>query len=212
MTTASSSRNPLESSPVTRVATLTLSFWLLKILVTTVGDLSGDLLSITLGLGYMLSLIASAILMAVLLTYQFRIKRFQPVLYWFLILVSATLGAEISDTLGRAFHLGNTAVTLILAACWAIVLLIWYFSQGNILSSLVQRRRDEWFYWSAVIAANSLGSVLGDFFGDQLGFGLLSRTGVCVGIVAVLWLLKRFKGSNRAILFWIAFVFTRIWF
>lgn len=212
MAPASSARTPVSAHPVNRVASLTLAFWLLKILTTTVGDLSGDLLSITLDLGYVLSLVLSAIVMAGMLSYQFRIKRFQPLLYWLLILVSATLGAEISDTLGRAFHLGNGAVTLILSACWAIVLVLWYLFRGNILSSWVRNRSDECFYWGAVIAANSLGSVLGDLLGDQMGIGLLGRTGICLGILAVLWLLKRLTRFNQAILFWIAFVFTRIWF
>lgn len=197
---------------LSRVAQLTLGFWLLKFITTTVGDLSGDLLSTTLGLGYLYSLVLSAVLLATMLAYQFSIKRSHLASYWALVLISATFGAELSDALGRGLDLGNSLVTLILWICWAVTLILWYLGTGKIRASKVRNRKDELFYWMAVIAANSLGSVLGDLLGDQFGIGLAGRIGVCMGILAFLWILRMSTRLDQALLFWIAFVFSRIWF
>lgn len=197
---------------VSKVAAVTLSFWILKIVTTTVGDLSGDLLSITLHLGYVVALIVVLVVMAALLVAQFRVRRLHPLLYWALILISATLGAEISDTIDRALHWGNLAGAGALLACLLITLAIWQLGRGAIRIYPITERKDEAFYWIAVIFANSLGSVLGDLLGDRLGFGLLGGIAVNVAVLAVLLALHYITRANKGLLFWAAFVFTRISF
>jgi uncharacterized membrane-anchored protein len=197
---------------VSKVAAITFSFWILKIATTTVGDLSGDMLSITLGLGYVTALIVVLAVIATLLIAQLSAKRFHPLLYWVLILLSSTVGAEFSDTIDRTLHWGTVIGAGMLLVCFAATLAIWYIRCGEIGIYPINEREDELFYWVAVIFANTLGSVVGDLLGDRLGFGVLQGIAVNIGVLAVLTMLRYKTKVNRGLLFWIAFVFARVSF
>lgn len=212
MATIESSGNKPSTAHASKVAAITISFWIVKTVATTVGDLSGDLLSITLGLGYVIALILVLALMTTLLVAQIRAKRFHPLLYWFLILVSSTIGAEISDTIDRALHWGDVAGAGALLAALLITLAVWALRCGRIRIYPISDRPNELFYWLAVVFANSLGSVVGDLLSERFGVTLLGGIAVNVGILAMLWALQRKTGANKAILFWTAFVFTRVSF
>lgn len=192
-----------------KVAAVTISFWIIKILATTAGDVCGDLLSITLGLGYILSLAVALGFVLAVVTAQLKASRFYPVLYWVLILASSTVGAEISDTLDRTLHLGYIAGSALLFACLLSTLTVWHARQGRIRIYPVYEGLEERFYWLAVIFANSLGSVLGDLIGDRLGLGLIGGISINATVIAVLVLLNYTTRLNKALLFWTAFVFTR---
>ena len=195
-----------------KVAAVTLVFWILKIVTTTAGDLSGDLLSITLGLGYITALIVALAATGTLLVVQLRAKRFQCLLYWALIFLSSTVGAEFSDTVDRALHWGTLGGAVLLLACLVATLAIWRLRRGEIGIYPIDEREDEAFYWAAVIFANSLGSVIGDLVGDRLGLGVLGGVAVNAGVLASLALLRYKTRANRGLLFWTAFVFTRVSF
>lgn len=195
-----------------KVAAITLSFWILKVVTTTVGDLFGDMLSITLGIGYVAALIVALAVMGALLVAQLGAKRFHHLLYWSLILLSSTVGAEFSDSVGRALHWGTLAGTGVLIMCLAAVLFIWRLRRGEIEIYPIIKREDEVFYWIAVILANSLGSVIGDLVGDRLGFGVLGGIAVNIGVLAFLTLLHYKTKLSRGLLFWTAFVFARVSF
>lgn len=195
-----------------KVAAITLTFWILKTVTTTVGDLSGDLLSITLGLGYLTALIVALAATGALLVAQLRAKRFHYLLYWALIFLSSTVGAEFSDTIDRTLRWGTPGGAGVLLACLVATLAIWRLRRGKIGIYPVNEREDEAFYWAAVIFANSLGSVVGDLVGDRLGLGVLGGVAVNVGVLAFLILLRYKTKANRGLLFWTAFVFTRVSF
>lgn len=197
---------------VGKVAAAGLSFWILKIVTTTVGDLCGDVISITLGLGYVNALLVALAVVAALLTVQLSARRFHPLLYWPLILLSSTVGAEVSDTVDRALHWGTATGAGVLLACLVVTLGAWYVHRGEIGVYPIKQRTDEGFYWLAVIFANSLGSVLGDLLGDRLGLSVLGGLAVNVGVLAVLTLLYYRTRANRGVLFWTAFVFSRVSF
>lgn len=199
----------LATKQESKVAAVTLSFWILKIIATTVGDVSGDALSIILRLGYVTSLIIAVAFIAAALTVQLRSKRFHPLLYWLLILVSSTIGAELSDTMDRGLHLGYISGTAILFLCLAATLVVWKTRLGRLQIYPIYERGGELFYWLAVIFANSLGSVLGDLMGDRLGLGLAGTVAFNAGMLAVLWLIHYFTRMNKTYLFWAAFVFSR---
>ncbi len=193
-----------------KVAAVTLSFWILKVLATSAGDLTGDLLSISLGLGYVLALIVALAVTAALLFAQLRAKRFHPGLYWILILATSAAGAEISDSIDRALHWGNLAGTGALLLCLCAALAIWRARRGAIRCDSIEHPRDERFYWLAAMLANSFGSAVCDLIGDRLGVGVLAGTAVNLGILALLMLLHDTTRGRKELLFWTAFVFTRI--
>lgn len=198
------------SAQASKVAAVTLSFWILKTVMTTAGDLSGDVLSITLGMGYVITLIVVLAVIGTLLVAQVRGKGFHPSLYWALILVSSTAGTEISDTLERSLHGGSAGGAAVLFACLVASLAIWYVRRGEIAVYPVNAGEDELFYWIAAILANGLGSVLGDLLGDRLGFGVLGGMAVNVGVLTLLAMLHHNTRASRGFLFWAAFVFTRL--
>lgn len=195
---------------VSKVAAVTLSFWIEKVLVTTVGDLSGDALSISLGLGYALALLAAFAVFAPLLLAQLRTKRYVPWLYWALLLSSSAVGAEISDGIDRALHWGNSVGTAALLVCTLIALAVWFMRRGALGAGDVRALADERYYWLTVVLANSLGSALGDLVGDKLGVGVLGGTGVNAGILALLLALYLTGRAPRGLLFWAAFVVSRV--
>lgn len=197
---------------VSKVAAITLSFWILKIVTTTVGDLSGDMLSITLGMGYANAVIVALAVMGALLIAQLGAKRFHHFLYWALILLSSTVGAEFSDTIDRALHWGALDGAGVLLVCLVATLSIWRLRRGEIGTYPIKELEDEAFYWIAVIFANSLGSVIGDLVGDRLGLGVLGGIVVNIGVLAFLTILRYKTKANRGLLFWTAFVFARISF
>ncbi|HYW77450.1 MAG TPA: hypothetical protein VFA48_12680 [Gammaproteobacteria bacterium] len=195
-----------------KVAVITLSFWIIKVVTTTAGDLSGDMLSISLGLGYVTALIVAVSVMAALLAFQLGARRFHYLLYWALILLSSTVGAEISDSMDRALHIGTLGGAAVFLACLVATLSIWRLSSGKIRFYPVIKRQDEAFYWTAAIFANCLGSAIGDLVGDRLGFGVLGGVAVNAGVLAFLVMLRFKTKANRGVLFWVAFVFSRVSF
>jgi len=195
---------------VGKVAAVTLSFWVMKIIATTVGDIAGDLLSETLGLGYVLSLLVAMGLVLSLLIAQVRTAGFKPALFWVLMLGTSTLGAELSDTLDRGLHLGYVVGAAVVFLCLAAALVAWRLRRGRIQVYPVFSRHEECYYWCAAILANTLGSVLGDLLGDHFGLGFMGAMAVNAAVLALLLLLSYTTKANRALLFWTAFIFSRV--
>lgn len=196
---------------VSRVAAVTLAFWVWKIVTTTGGDLCGDLLSITLGLGYLGGLWVSLVAWLVALTAKFRIPRFRTAGFWLAMWLSATLGAEISDTLARGLGLGDVGACGTLLLMMLSILTVWYALPGGVATDRVTSGRDELFYWATALAANSLGSVLGDTLGDRMGLDPVGRVAVAAVLLALMWALYRWIPRGRVFPFWAAFVVSRLW-
>lgn len=197
-------------SQLGQVAAVTLSFWIIKTVLTTVGDLSGDLLSTTLGLGYLLGLFVATAFVVSFLTMQMRTARFHPLIYWSLILGTSTMGTELSDTMDRALHLGYVAGAAVFFLCLLATLALWHRRRGTIALYPIYQNQEALLYWIAAVFANSLGSVLGDLVGDRFGLGVVGGISVNVGVLAVLLLLYYATHINKALAFWSAFVFTRV--
>ena len=204
---SSGAESPVELS---KVAAVTLAFWIIKVLVTTAGDLSGDALSLSLKLGYARALLVAAVAFAALLVANGRTRRFVPTLYGLLLLSSSALGAEISDSLDRALRWGNAAGTAVLLGALVLVLGVWLARRGTVVFAPIITRADERFYWLAAVAANSVGSAFGDWVGDGLRGGLWGAMAVNLGIIALLFFLQRKTRISRGVLYWIGFVVTRV--
>ena len=192
-----------------KVAAVTLAFWLMKIAATTLGETAGDLLSMTLNLGYALS---SAVLVAtflLLLAWQVSARRFHPALFWSVVLATSTAGTTISDLLDRTLGLGYAQGSTLLAGCLALVLLAWRKSEKSISVDNIDSRRAEIFYWTAVLFSNTLGTALGDFLADDSGLGFVGGAALVGALILATALATRIRNANKVILFWIAFVLTR---
>ncbi|MGC8519129.1 MAG: hypothetical protein ACP5P4_11480 [Steroidobacteraceae bacterium] len=209
-TVAGASSTSESQVPLSKVAAVTVGFWILKVILTTAGDLAGDALSLSLKLGYARALLAAVVVFAALLAVNGRTRRFVPTLYGLLLLSSSAVGAEISDSLDRAMRWGNAAGTGVLLGALVVVLAVWFARRGTLRFAPIITRADERLYWLAAVVANSVGSAFGDWVGDGLHWGLWGATGVNLAIIALLLTLQRKSRISRGVLYWTGFVVTRI--
>jgi len=192
-----------------KVAKITLSFWIMKICATTLGETGGDLLSMTLNVGYAISSTILISLFIITLIMQIKSPKFNPVLYWTVILSTSTAGTTMSDFMDRTLKLGYTKGSLILFSCLLLSLSIWRFSEKTLSVNNIQTIRAELFYWVAILFSNTLGTALGDFLADNSGLGFLGGAALIGVLIGLDVFAKYFTQLNRVMLFWIAFVLTR---
>ena len=192
-----------------KVAKVTLGFWIMKICATTLGETGGDLLSMTLKLGYAMSSTILFSLFVVALIAQLASRKFHPMLYWTVILATSTAGTTMSDFMDRTLKLGYAHGSLILISCLLTVLTIWYLSEKSLSVNNIQTTKVEIFYWVAILFSNTLGTALGDFLADSSGLGFSGGAALIGGLIGLVVLAYFFTRANRVILFWIAFVLTR---
>jgi len=198
-----------------KVARVTLAFWIIKIVATTLGETGGDALSMPpINLGYD---IATAIFLAffvVTVIAQVAAKKYHPALYWSVIVATTTLGTTVADKLTREV-LGteeNAAYGLAALALFVglvIVLIGWHFATGSISINKITTKKSEVFYWLAILVSNTLGTALGDWLADASGFGFERGALVFGGAIAVIGGFYLFTKLSRPILFWSAFILTR---
>lgn len=197
------------NSRVNKVAKITVFFWIMKILATTLGEVLGDYFSMTLNQGYIVSLGITALFLIVVLIAQLNASRFYELLYWTAIVGTTTLGTEISDLMDRTLGLGYPLGSLILFCCLILVLYLWYKNEKGIQAYPITERKVEIYYWIAILFSNSLGTAFGDFLSDTIGLSYLTGAVITAGIIIIVLLLHYFTKINHIVLFWIAFIFTR---
>ena len=194
---------------INKVASITLLFWVMKILATTLGETLGDLLSMTLNIGYTISLIITLVFFVGVLMAQLKAQKFHAPLYWLVIVGTTTLGTEISDFMDRTLGLGYLLGSLILFSGLLFTLYLWYQQEKGIRVYPITTYRVEVYYWIAILFSNSLGTAFGDFLSDNMGLSYLNGAAVTAAIIGIVILLHYTTRLNQVLLFWIAFIFTR---
>ena len=201
---------------LSKLPALTFLFWVMKIAATTLGETAGDLLSMTLNVGYFVSTLILMSGFAVVLVGELRAKRYIPFLYWAVILATSTAGTTTSDFMNRTLGLGYATGSAILLSTLVGVLVVWRLTEKSLSVTDVRSRRAEVLYWSAILISNTLGTSLGDYLANNSGLGFAGGAaligGVIAMIVAVYFVAKHLKVSSPAFyvgLFWGAFVLTR---
>lgn len=188
---------------------ITLAFWVMKICATTLGETAGDLLSMTLNVGYAISsLILISVFVLTLIT-QLMAKTYKPLLYWIVILSTSTAGTTMSDFMDRTLGLGYATGSMILIAILLAIFAAWRLSGDSLNVNKVQSFRGEMFYWMAILFSNTLGTALGDYLADDSGLGFAGGALLIGSTIAVVVLLKYFTKISTVVLFWVAFVLTR---
>ncbi|PWE41419.1 COG4705 family protein [Pseudomonas prosekii] len=188
---------------------ITLAFWTMKVCATTLGETAGDLLSMTLDVGYAISsLILISVFVVTLLT-QLSSKRYHPALYWLVILSTSTAGTTMSDFMDRTLGLGYATGSAILIAVLLSVFTLWYFSEKSLSVTDFKSRKAELFYWFAILFSNTLGTALGDFLADDSGLGFMGGALLIGSAIAAIVVLYYTTKVSPLLLFWVAFVLTR---
>jgi uncharacterized membrane-anchored protein len=197
------------SDAFSKVPEVTLAFWVIKILATTLGETGGDALSMQLNLGYLVSTLIFLGFFAVTVTAQVAGKRFHPLFYWACVVATTTVGTTASDYFDRTLGLGYVKSSAILLAGVIVVLAIWRRTTGTIAADRITSRSNEVFYWITILVSNTLGTALGDFTADDLGLGFQGGALLFAGLIALVAALHFFTRTPKAILFWAAYVLTR---
>jgi len=192
-----------------KVAQVNIYFWVMKICATTLGETGGDLLSMTLNVGYAISSIILLSFFLITLFIQLASKKFHPVIYWLVIVSTSTAGTTMSDYMDRSVGLGYFKGSLILVSCLVLILALWRYSEGTLSVNYIQTKKAEVFYWTAILFSNTLGTALGDFLADSSGLGFLGGAILIGSLLALVVLAYYLTQVNRVMLFWIAFVLTR---
>lgn len=194
---------------VSKVPEITLGFWIIKILATTLGETGGDALSMTLDLGYLASTAIFAVIFAIAVAAQIAAKRFQPWLYWTTIIATTTVGTTLADFADRSLGIGYSGGSALLLAALLVTLLVWRRTLGTVAVASVSTPCAEAFYWLTILFSQTLGTALGDWTADTMAFGYLGAAlvfGAALVLVAAAW---RFTSISRTALFWAVFVLTR---
>jgi len=192
-----------------KIPAVTLLFWVIKICATTLGETAGDLLSMTLNVGYgVSSLILFSIFLAVLAG-QLAVRRYVPVLYWAVILATSTAGTTLSDYMDRTLGLGYAAGAALLVTLLLLTLGLWWQSEKSLSVDDIKTRKGELFYWAAILFSNTLGTALGDFLADDSGLGFGGGALLIGSLLAVVVLAHYVTRVPGVLLFWVAFVLTR---
>jgi uncharacterized membrane-anchored protein len=197
------------SPVISKVAKVTLSFWIMKVLATTLGETTGDYISMTLNLGYYLGLAITFCALIVILAAQIASRDYHPLLFWIAIIATTTAGTEISDFMDRSLGLGYLAGTGLLLFGLLASLAIWYYRDRSLRIYPITRKDTEIMFWIAVLFSNSLGTAFGDFLVDNLGLTFIQGALVTAGVIALVGVLHYYRTVNDVALFWIAFIFTR---
>jgi uncharacterized membrane-anchored protein len=194
---------------LSKVPAVTLGFWGIKILATTLGETGGDTVTMTMNWGYLAGSALFLGVLAVMVALQILAKRFHPLLYWATIVASTTAGTTMADFADRSLGVGYTGGTTILLLAVLAVLGLWYWSERTVSVDTVSKPRVEVFYWATITLSQTLGTALGDWMADDAGVGFLGGAavfGAALAVVAALYFRTRI---NRVLLFWAAFILTR---
>ena len=192
-----------------KVPAVTLGFWVIKILATTLGETGGDTLSMTLNLGYLLS---SAIFLTILLAFvagQVTARRFHPLLYWATIVASTTAGTTMADFATRSLGIGYAGGSLLLLGCVLASLAAWRAALGRIDADDIHSPRAELFYWVTITFSQTLGTALGDWTADTANLGYIGAAIIFAGMLALVAALHFRTRASKVVLFWAAFILTR---
>lgn len=199
----------LNSGAAAKVPAVTLGFWVIKILATTLGETAGDTVSMSMELGYLAATGIFASVLIGLVWLQIRAGAFRPSLYWATIIASTTAGTTLADFATRSLGIGYTGGSALLFGLVLTSLYAWYRSLGSIAVESVQSAKAEAYYWLTITISQTLGTALGDWTSDTGGLGYLGGATLFALALAALTMLWAWTRVNRVMLFWGAFILTR---
>ena len=192
-----------------KVPQVTLVFWIIKILATTLGETGGDAVSMTLNLGYAVASLIFLGFFAITLAAQVSSKRYHPFIYWAVVVATTTVGTTVSDYLDRTLELGYVKSSVMLLCGVILVLILWRRFAGRIQFENITTTKDEIFYWVTILVSNTLGTALGDFVATTTGLGFERGALVFGSLIALVAALHFFTKISASVLFWAAYVLTR---
>jgi len=191
-----------------KVPEVTLVFWIIKIMSTTVGETGADYLAVHVGLGTALTGAIMAALLIATLVVQVRARQYTPWVYWLAVVLVSVVGTQITDALTDGLDISLYVSTIVFALLLAATFAIWYWSERTLSIHTIVTRRRELFYWAAILFTFALGTAAGDLATEALGLGFtvgVLAFGAAIAVIAALYAL----GVNAVLTFWLAYILTR---
>jgi len=193
---------------LTKVPAITATFWVIKILSTTIGETFADYLSVNVGLG---PLVTDAIMAAVLiaaLVVQFRTRAYTPWIYWLCVVLVSIVGTQITDFFTDTLGVPLAVSTSVFAVVLAVVFTVWYRQERTLAIASIDTPRREGFYWAAILTTFALGTAAGDYATEALSLGFRNGALIFGGLILATWIARK-AGAGMVLTFWIAYVLTR---
>ena len=206
-TTGGASRTGVDSV-MSKVPQVTVFFWIIKVLCTTVGETFSDFFNEHLGLGLTNTSIAAGVLLALVLSLQFKVKRYIPSVYWFAVVLISIFGTLLTDILTDSLKFPLEYSTIIFSAALALTFAGWYATEKTLSIHSIFTVRRELFYWLAILFTFALGTATGDLYAERLGLGYLTTGLIVLGVIAAATAAWRL-GLDAVLAFWIAYILTR---
>jgi len=201
--------NIVTKNTLSKVPEVTLIFWIIKILATTLGETSGDAVSMSMNLGYLVGTAVFAALFLVAVIFQIKAKSFHPYLYWVTIIATTTVGTTLADFATRSLGIGYAGGSSLLLALLITSLFVWYRSLGSIAVETISTPKAEIFYWVTIMFSQTLGTALGDWTADTAGLGYGGAALLFSGMLGCVVAAYYWTSISRTSVFWIAFILTR---
>jgi uncharacterized membrane-anchored protein len=192
-----------------KVPEVTLYFWVIKIMATTVGETAADFLNTHFNLGLTGTTLVMGTLLVVALAVQFRSKTYVPWTYWLVVVLVSVVGTLITDNLTDNFGVSLVTTTAVFAVALAATFAAWYASERTLSIHSIYTPRREAFYWSAILFTFALGTAAGDLAAERLALGYWTSALVFAAVIAVVTAAHYWFGLNAVLAFWIAYIVTR---
>ena len=192
-----------------KVPEVTLIFWIIKILATTLGETGGDAVCMTMNLGYLAGTAIFFTFFLITVIAQVSVKSLHPFLYWAVIVATATAATTMADYVDRSLGIGYIGGSLLLFGMLMSVLGLWRYSLGSVSVEHITSPKVELFYWVSVLFSNTLGTAMGDFLADSSGLGYVDGAIFFAGALVLLATAYFYTKISRTLLFWVAFILTR---
>ena len=188
---------------------ITIYFWVIKIMATTVGETAADFLSFTLNLGLSLTSYIMSGLLLIAIVNQFRLKRYVPVSYWFVVVLISIVGTLITDRLVDEFGVSLVTTTIVFSFALVAVFVLWYLSEKTLAMHSIKTTKRELFYWAAILCTFALGTAAGDLLAEGTGLGY-ALSGLLFGaLIAIVAVGYYYFGINEVLAFWLTYILTR---
>ncbi len=192
-----------------KVPEVTLYFWIIKILCTTVGETCADYLNTNLNLGLTGTSLVMSVLLVIVLVFQFRAKKYIPTVYWLSVVLISVVGTLITDNLTDNFGVSLITTTIIFALALTFVFVVWYLQEKTLSIHGIFTTKREFFYWLAILFTFALGTAFGDLIAETFNVGYLLSALLFAGVIGIVTLTYYQFKLNSVFAFWIAYIFTR---
>ena len=192
-----------------KVPQLTIYFWIIKIMATTVGETVADLLSVKLNLGLVIASLVVGVLLLIALGVQLRSHRYVPWIYWVAVVLISVAGTLITDNLVDNFGVPLWVTTVAFAAALIVTFVTWYAVEKSLSVHTIKTTRRELFYWSAILCTFALGTAGGDLLAEGAHLGYTYSALLFAGAIGLVTLLYYKFGLNAVVAFWLGYILTR---